>query len=265
MTSNVRAARGGEGTVAQGGETSPRAEPAEGGAGGQRAVAIAPSILAADFRRLGEQVSDAIAAGVRRIHIDVMDGRFVPNISMGPLVVEALRPIAEPTGTVLEVHLMIVEPDRYLKDFHRAGARAMTVHVEACPHLHRTVQVIRSLDSQPGVGLNPATPLGALDEILPEIDVALVMSVNPGFGGQPFIASSVDKVARLRRRLRERGLDRVEIEVDGGVGPDNVARLAEAGMTIAVAGSSLFNDRASVADNVGLLRASCAAAGFATR
>jgi len=231
----------------------------------RRAVAIAPSILAADFLRLGEQVSDAIEAGVRRIHVDVMDGRFVPNISMGALVVEALRPLAEPTGTVLEVHLMILEPDRYLADFHRAGARAMTVHVEACPHLHRTVQSIRALDSQPGVGLNPATPIGALDEILPDIDVALVMSVNPGFGGQKFIASSVDKVRRLRRRLVERGLGRVEIEVDGGVGPDNIAALAEAGMTIAVAGSSVFNPRAPVAESVSLLRSSCAAAGFATR
>ena len=230
-----------------------------------RTVAIAPSILAADFRRLGEQVSDALAAGVRRIHIDVMDGQFVPNISMGALVVEALRPLAEPLGAVLEVHLMIVEPDRYLADFHRAGARAMTVHVEACPHLHRTVQAIRALDSQPGVGLNPATPIGALEEILPEIDVALVMSVNPGFGGQKFIASSIDKVARLRAMLVARGLDHVEIEVDGGVSADNIAALAEAGMTIAVAGSTVFNQRASVADSVSLLRSSCAAHGFATR
>jgi ribulose-phosphate 3-epimerase len=232
---------------------------------GVRAIAIAPSILAADFRRLGEQVSDALAAGVRRIHIDVMDGRFVPNISMGPLVVEALRPLAEPLGAVLEVHLMIVEPDRYLADFHKAGARAMTVHVEACPHLHRTVQTIRALDAQPGVGLNPATPLGTLEDILPEIDVALVMSVNPGFGGQKFIASSVDKVARLRAMLVARGLEHVEIEVDGGVAADNVAALAEAGMTIAVAGSSVFNPRASVADSLSLLRSSCAAHGFATR
>lgn len=235
------------------------------GDGGVRAVAIAPSILAADFRRLGEQVSDALAAGVRRIHIDVMDGRFVPNISMGALVVEALRPLAEPYGAVLEVHLMILEPDRYLADFHRAGARAMTVHVEACPHLHRTVQNIRALDSQPGVGLNPATPLVTLDEILPDIDVALIMSVNPGFGGQKFIASSIDKVARLRRTLRERGLDHVEIEVDGGVSADNIAALAEAGMTIAVAGSTVFNAKASVADSVSLLRSSCAARGFTTR
>jgi ribulose-phosphate 3-epimerase len=228
-------------------------------------VAIAPSILAADFRRLGEQVSDALAAGARRIHVDVMDGRFVPNISMGALVVEALRPLADPVDAVLEVHLMIVEPDRYLADFRRAGARAMTVHVEACPHLHRTVGAIRALDAQPGVGLNPATPLVTLDEILPEIDVALVMSVNPGFGGQKFIASSIDKVARLRRMLVERKLEHVDIEVDGGVGPENVAALAAAGMTIAVAGSSVFNAHASVADSVSLLRSSCAAHGFTTR
>jgi len=236
-----------------------------GATAGVRSVAIAPSILAADFRRLGEQVSDALASGVRRIHVDVMDGRFVPNISMGALVVEALRPLADPVDAVLEVHLMIVEPDRYLADFHRAGARAMTVHVEACPHLHRTVQSIRALDAQPGVGLNPATPLGALDEILPEIDVALIMSVNPGFGGQKFIASSVDKVRRLRQTLVARGLDRVEIEVDGGVSADNIAELAEAGMTIAVAGSTVFNPRASVGESVGLLRSACAAHGFATR
>ena len=235
------------------------------GASGARAVAIAPSILAADFRRLGEQVSDALAAGVRRIHIDVMDGRFVPNISMGALVVEALRPLAEPYGAVLEVHLMIVEPDRYLADFHRAGARAMTVHVEACPHLHRTVQNIRALDSQPGVGLNPATPLIALDEILPEIDVALIMSVNPGFGGQKFITSSIDKVRRLRRTLRERDLDRIDIEVDGGVSADNIAALAEAGMTIAVAGSSTSSGRsASISSwRVSWRGASSAAAGSA--
>lgn len=232
---------------------------------GARAIAIAPSILAADFRRLGEQVSDALAAGVRRIHIDVMDGRFVPNISMGPLVVEALRPLAEPFGAVLEVHLMIVEPDRYLADFHAAGARAMTVHVEACPHLHRTVQSIRALDAQPGVGLNPATPIGTLEDILPEIDVALVMSVNPGFGGQKFIASSTDKVARLRAMLVARGLDRVDIEVDGGVSADNIAALAEAGMTIAVAGSTVFNARATVGESVSLLRSACAAHGFAAR
>lgn len=222
-------------------------------------VVIAPSILAADFRRLGEQVGDALAAGVRRIHVDVMDGMFVPNISMGPLVVEALRPLAARVGAVLEVHLMIERPERYLGEFSRAGATAMTVHVEACPHLHRTVGAIRELSAQPGVALNPATPLIALDEILPDIDVALIMSVNPGFGGQPFIEASVDKVRRLRATLRERGLDHVDIEVDGGVGAKNIRALADAGMTIAVAGSTVFNDHASVADNLRVLRTACAA------
>ncbi|HEV7733345.1 MAG TPA: ribulose-phosphate 3-epimerase [Candidatus Binatia bacterium] len=222
-------------------------------------VVIAPSILAADFRRLGAQVEDALTAGVRRIHIDVMDGHFVPNISMGPLVVEALRPLAERVGALLEVHLMIEAPDRYLADFARAGAGAMTVHVEACPHLHRTVGAIRELSAQPGVALNPATPLGTLDEILPDIDVALIMSVNPGFGGQAFIASSIDKVRRLRTTLRQRNLDHIEIEVDGGVGAKNIRALAEAGMTIAVAGSTVFNDRASVSDSIRVLRAACSA------
>jgi ribulose-phosphate 3-epimerase len=222
-------------------------------------VVIAPSILAADFRRLGEQVGDALAAGVRHIHVDVMDGMFVPNISMGPLVVEALRPLAEPLGATLEVHLMIERPDRYLGEFSRAGANAMTVHVEACPHLHRTVGAIRELAAKPGVALNPATPLLALDEILPDIDVALIMSVNPGFGGQAFIESSVDKVRRLRTTLRQRGLDHIDIEVDGGVGAKNIRALADAGMTIAVAGSTVFNEKQSVADSIRVLRTACAA------
>jgi ribulose-phosphate 3-epimerase len=224
-----------------------------------KAVQIAPSILAADFRRLGEQVSECLAAGIRRVHIDVMDGHFVPNITMGPLVVEALRPLAQQAGAVLEVHLMIEEPDRYLGDFSRAGATAMTVHFEACPHVHRTVHNIRTLNAQPGVALNPATPLVLLDDILPEIDVALLMSVDPGFGGQKFIAATVDKVARLREILARRGLERVEIEVDGGVGEDNIAELARAGMTIAVAGTSVFNDRKSVTESIRVLRTACAA------
>ena len=222
-------------------------------------VVIAPSILAADFRRLGEQVSECIAAGIRRIHVDVMDGHFVPNISMGPLVVEALRPLAQQAGAVLEVHLMIDEPDRYLAEFSRAGATAMTVHFEACPHIHRTVHNIRALSAQPGVALNPATPLMMLDDILPDIDVALLMSVDPGFGGQKFIAATVDKVARLRAILVRRGLERVEIEVDGGVGEANIAELARAGMTIAVAGTSVFNDHKSVTESIRVLRTACAA------
>ena len=224
-----------------------------------RTVQIAPSILAADFRRLGEQVTEALTAGIRRIHIDVMDGRFVPNISMGPLVVEALRPLAQQFDAVMEVHLMIEQPDRYLGEFSRAGATVMMVHLEACPHLHRTVHNIRELNAQPGVALNPATPIVLLDEILPDIDVALLMSVDPGFGGQKFIASTVDKVARLRAVLVKRGLERVEIEVDGGVGENNIAELARAGMTIAVAGTSVFNGRRSVTESVQVLRAACAA------
>jgi len=220
-------------------------------------VKIAPSILSADFLRLGAQVSEALDAGVRRIHVDVMDGHFVPNLSMGPLVVAALRPLAERADAVLEVHLMIADPDRYLDAFAHAGATAMTVHVEACPHLHRTVDAIRGLAAEPGVAINPATPIAALDEILPDIDVALLMSVDPGFGGQAFIAGTIDKVARLRAELRRRRLDRVEIEVDGGVGAENIAALAEAGMTIAVCGTSVFDPHAPVATNIRSLRAAC--------
>ena len=156
-----------------------------------RPVEIAPSILSADFLRLGEQVSEALEAGVRRIHVDVMDGHFVPNLSTGPLVVAAVRPLAERAGAVLEVHLMIAEPDRYLDVFSHAGASAMTVHVEACPQLHRTVHAIRRVAAQPGVAINPATPIAALEEILPDVDVALVMSVDPGFGGQKFIPGTI--------------------------------------------------------------------------
>src|SRR5438552_12408064 len=168
-------------------------------------VKLAPSILAADFARLGAQVAEAEQAGADRIHVDVMDGHFVPNLSMGPLVVAALRPLAERAGAVLEVHLMIAEPDRFLDAFSHAGATAMTVHVEACPHLHRTVNAIRRLAAQPGVALNPATPLAALEEILPDVDVVLVMSVDPGFGGQAFIPATIGKVARLRAELVRRG------------------------------------------------------------
>jgi len=220
-------------------------------------VEIAPSILSADFLRLGAEVSAALDAGVRRIHVDVMDGHFVPNLSMGQLVVAALRPLAERAAAVLEVHLMIEEPDRYLGSFSKAGATAMTVHVEACPHLHRTVAAIRDLAAQPGVAINPATPIAAFDEILPDIDVALLMSVDPGFGGQRFIPGTIDKVARLRAELVRRGLERVEIEVDGGVGLENARALADAGMTIAVAGTSVFGGGRPVAENVRLLRAAC--------
>jgi ribulose-phosphate 3-epimerase len=222
-----------------------------------RSVEIAPSILSADFLRLGAQVSDAINAGVRRIHVDVMDGHFVPNLSMGPLVVAALRPLAEQAAAVLEVHLMIAEPDRYLDTFRHAGATAMTVHVEACPHLHRTIHAIRDLAAQPGAAINPATPVAALEEILPDVDVALLMSVDPGFGGQAFIPATIGKVARLRAELVRRGLEHVAIEVDGGVEPENIRALADAGMTIAVAGTAVFDPAAAVGRNVRALRAAC--------
>lgn len=213
-------------------------------------VKIAPSVLAADFARLGEQVKEAEAAGADWIHVDVMDGHFVPNLTFGPLVVRALRQVTQLT---LDVHLMIEGPERYLVDFRRAGADRITVHVETCPHLHRTVQQIKEVGAKAGVTLNPATPLSSLDEILPDVDLVLVMSVNPGFGGQSYIPGSTAKIARLRAMLDETG-SQAELEVDGGVNPDTVAEVVGAGATVLVVGSAVFNDRASVAENMRRLR-----------
>ncbi|MBN2370600.1 MAG: ribulose-phosphate 3-epimerase [Vicinamibacteria bacterium] len=213
-------------------------------------IKIAPSILSADFTRLGEQVREAEAGGADYIHVDVMDGHFVPNITAGPLLVEAVRRV---TKLPLDVHLMLSNADGYLDHFARAGASILTVHAEACPHLHRTVQVIRELGVRPGVTINPATPLGAIEEIVEYVDLVLLMTVNPGFGGQVFISSMLDKVGRLRRLLDERGL-RAELEVDGGVSVETVPSLRKAGARVFVAGASVFNDDASVTENITALR-----------
>jgi ribulose-phosphate 3-epimerase len=214
-------------------------------------VKLAPSILAADFSRLGEQVRDADAAGADWIHIDVMDGHFVPPISFGPVIVRWLRPV---TGLPLDVHLMIEQPERHLESFARAGADRITVHVETCPHLHRTFQQIKELGLKAGVTLNPATPLSTLEEILPEVDLVLVMSVNPGFGGQTYIPASTARIARLRRMLD--AIDSpAEIQVDGGVNAETIAEISGAGATVLVAGSAIFNDRAPIAENIQHLRA----------
>jgi ribulose-phosphate 3-epimerase len=212
---------------------------------------IAPSILSADFTRLGEQIREAEEGGADWIHVDVMDGHFVPNITIGPLVAAAAR---RATSLPIDVHLMIEHPERYVDAFADAGADYLTVHVETCPHLHRTVQQIRERGVRPGVTLNPATPLESLVEILPSVDLVLVMSVNPGFGGQSYIPFSTDRIARVRRMLDERGLDHVELEVDGGVAPDTVRGVVEAGASVVVAGSAVYNPRGSVAENLRRLR-----------
>lgn len=202
-----------------------------------RPLRIAPSILAADFARLGEEVRAVEAAGADLLHIDVMDGRFVPNLTVGPAVVAALRAV---TKLPIDVHLMIVEPERYVDDFARAGADLISVHLEVSPHLHSTVQHIRGLGKKAAVAVNPHSPLDGLDVVLPDLDMVLLMTVNPGFGGQHFIEAVVPKIRALRAEIERRKLS-VDIEVDGGIAAETVATVVAAGANVLVAGSSIFH------------------------
>lgn len=200
-------------------------------------VKIAPSILSADFSKLGEEISDVEKGGAELIHVDVMDGHFVPNITIGPLIVESIRPI---TKLPLDVHLMIENPDQYIESFAKAGADYITVHVEACRHLHRTIQLIKTFGVKAGVVLNPATPVQLIEPILEELDIVLLMSVNPGFGGQKFIPSVLNKIKQVRDLAKQKGVQ-LEIEVDGGVNEQTARLCIEAGATILVAGSAVYN------------------------
>jgi ribulose-phosphate 3-epimerase len=219
-------------------------------------VRLAPSILSADFGHLAENIQELERTGdVDRIHIDVMDGLFVPNLSFGTLIVAAVR---RATSIPLDVHLMTVDPGRYYATYVDSGATSLTVHVEACPHLNRDLTEIRRLGARAGVAINPGTPVGSLDAVLGAVDIVLVMSVNPGFGGQKFIASSLDKVGRVRRLLDRAG-SRADIAVDGGVGPVNARQLVDAGANVLIAGSSVFSNPLGIGAGVAALRRSVTA------
>ncbi|MGG0718875.1 ribulose-phosphate 3-epimerase [Robertmurraya massiliosenegalensis] len=202
-------------------------------------VKIAPSILSADFSKLGEEIKDVEQGGADYIHIDVMDGHFVPNITIGPLIVEAIRPV---TTLPLDVHLMIENPDQYVEAFAKAGADFITVHVEACKHLHRTIQNIKSLGVKAGVVLNPATSVEMIKPIIDDVDMVLLMTVNPGFGGQKFIHSVLPKIKEVKEIIEARGL-KTEIEVDGGVNEETAKLCMEAGANVLVAGSAIYNEK----------------------
>ena len=220
----------------------------------ERPIKIAPSILSADFSRLGEQVAEAEAGGADAIHIDIMDGAFVPNITMGPMIVQAIR---RWTTLPFDLHLMIANPERYIADFASAGADTITVHAEACVHLHSVIQQIRASGKHPSVAISPATPISTLEEVIADLDQALVMTVNPGFGGQAFIEAMLSKISRMRALIDERGLT-ADLQVDGGISADTAAAVARAGANVLVAGSAVYNDRMPVAESIARIRRSIA-------
>jgi ribulose-phosphate 3-epimerase len=215
-------------------------------------IKISPSILSADFARLGEQVAEATKGGADMIHVDVMDGHFVPQITFGSLVVAAIRKY---TDVPLDVHLMVEAPENMIPQFAKAGANIITVHQEPCAHLHRVIQMIKDAGVKAGISINPATSLSALDEILPEVDLVLLMTVNPGFGGQTFIESSLDKIARMRAELDRRQLN-IELEVDGGINTKTAPLVIQRGATALVAGAAVFSTGSSIAEAIKQLRMS---------
>ena len=213
-------------------------------------IKLAPSILSADFARLGEQIGEVVRAGADYIHVDVMDGHFVPNITIGALVVASVRPV---TTLPLDVHLMIEHPERYVSQFAQAGADIITVHVEASPHLHATIRLIKESGARAGISINPPTPLGVVEEFLPHVDLVLVMSVNPGFGGQSFIPETLPRIASIRKLLDDRALH-AELEVDGGVNADNAPDIVKAGANVLVAGNSIFRAQEGISGAMRRLR-----------